>query len=211
MPSASKLVGQRFGGLYVVRRILEPPALWECLCDCGATCYVLSSRLTSGNTSSCGCRKRAALGERTKTHGLSNGGPRGYVSRAYGIWQAMRDRCTNSHRSDYKYYGGKGIAVCQRWNSFENFFADMGEPPLGLTLDRIDSSKGYEASNCRWATRKTQVDNSSRIVPVSVDGVEKSISDWLRVYNVTKGWYYYQRKKGRSHEEILKALSQQIT
>lgn len=81
--------------------------------------------------------------------------------RAFSSWSNMKSRCNNPNVPCYSYYGGKGIKVCNRWNSFESFLEDMGERPEGMTLDRIDSNKDYEPTNCRWATRLTQSQNRS--------------------------------------------------
>lgn len=71
----------------------------------------------------------------------------------------MHERCRLPSHPAYKNYGGRGVAVCDRWRSFPAFLADMGERPEGLTIDRIDVNKGYEPSNCRWATRTQQIAN----------------------------------------------------
>lgn len=87
-----------------------------------------------------------------KTHGM-------FGTKTYTSWAEMHRRCSNPRSVGYAYYGGRGIAVCDRWRSFEAFLQDMGERPEGLTLDRIDNAKGYEPGNCRWATSVQQANN----------------------------------------------------
>lgn len=116
-----------------------------CLCECGERTTALLAHLRSGATTSCGCNAR--------THGHTRGGR----SPTYICWMAMRARCANPKDPGFGYYGGRGITVCDRWRgSFENFLADMGERPEGLTLDRVDNSGNYEPGNCRWATWSEQ-------------------------------------------------------
>ena len=154
--------GQRYGKLTVVsfqgtspRRI----SMWLCLCDCGAEKLVRGDSLATGNTTSCGCYQQEKLLEANTKHGQSS---REGSTSAYQIWQQMRDRCSNTGNKRYSSYGGRGITVCERWASFENFFADMGEKPDGLSLDREDNSKGYSPDNCRWATLEQQSNNTRR-------------------------------------------------
>jgi hypothetical protein len=90
----------------------------------------------------------------------------------------MRKRCNNERSPDYPLYGGRGISVCERWDSFENFYADMGERPLGMTLDRIDSNKNYSPDNCRWATVLQQARNKRNVRMITFKGVTKSIHDF---------------------------------
>lgn len=83
-------------------------------------------------------------------------------SKEHHIWREMRQRCNNRKAKDYRYYGGQGVTVCERWSKFENFYADMGPKPEGLTLDRINPFGNYEPSNCRWASRMVQAQNTRK-------------------------------------------------
>jgi hypothetical protein len=109
----------------------------------------------------------------------------------------MQQRCDNPKNEKYADYGGRGIAMCERWRSFENFLADMGERPAGTSLDRIDNDRGYEPSNCRWATRKEQVGNQRRSNRVTYRGKEyclQHLSDQLGInpmtllHRIKRGW-----------------------
>ena len=120
-------------------------ARYSCKCSCGTVKTVRGSSLRSGIVKSCGCLSRFK-----PTHGMT-GTP------TYGSWKAMRARCLLPNNNRYKYYGGRGIVVCERWlNSFENFLSDMGERPTGMTIDRIDTDGNYEPSNCKWSTYSEQ-------------------------------------------------------
>jgi hypothetical protein len=117
----------------------------------------------------------------------------------------MRDRCKNKNRKDYHRYGGRGIKVCKRWDSsFKNFLTDMGEPPTGYTLDRINNDGDYTPSNCKWATRKEQVYNSSRVRLINVDGVVLSLTEWLARYSTNKSTFYRRVKQGFSVTNAIK-------
>lgn len=148
------LTNRRFGLLTVLKLIgrKHGGALWLCKCDCGSIAKCRSDRLKSGANKSCGCLSKKMLGLRLN-HGHS---PRNKCSPTYISWSCMIQRCTNPNYKQYKDYGGRGVLICQRWFTFKNFLADMGERPRKLTLERINNEKGYELPNCKWATRSEQ-------------------------------------------------------
>lgn len=108
------------------------------------------------------------------THGHTTGG----FSPEYHSWSGMIQRCTNSKRKSWEHYGGRGVTVCTRWMSFENFLADMGARPTGLTLERRDNDGNYEPENCRWATSNEQARNSSQTVMVEIAGETHPLVEW---------------------------------
>lgn len=151
------ITGLRFGRLVAVRpteRRQSRCVVWEFKCDCGKTCFKGVNNVRSGNSVGCGCVRRFVAGMAQRTHGQGH-------SKAWHIWAQMKQRCTNPGNRCYKWYGARGITICKRWlNSFENFWKDMGDPPAGLSLDRIDNDGPYSPDNCRWATAKQQYANS---------------------------------------------------
>jgi hypothetical protein len=167
------LTGKRFGLLVVLRRSDVPAhnMKWDCLCDCGNEKAIIGAELKAGKTKSCGCRKGF------RSHGDAH---HGRVSPVYQSWRSMRARCLSPTHKNYKHYGGRGITICERWESYENFRLDMGPKPPGTSLDRINNDGNYEPSNCRWATQDVQVANSRVPRFIEYNGQTKSMSDWAR-------------------------------
>jgi hypothetical protein len=176
------LTGQRFGRLFVVefhgRR--NRRSIWLCRCDCGALRHVEGLNLKAGNSRSCGCLK-TEQSKNAARHGHCRTNRR---TDEYKAWAQMlaRVRATTGRR--FLDYAGRGIGVCERWLSFENFLADMGyRPSPKHSLDRINNDGDYEPSNCRWATASQQVANRRRPDRVVAD---RLVAQGLRMQRQTK-------------------------
>lgn len=157
-------IGERFGRLVIASLNTrscksDPKKLeWKCKCDCGNEIFVRGTAMRSGKTKSCGCLARDLKQQSTK-YKTSLNSTSGRL-RSYRSWSSMKDRCQNPDNHAFKDYGARGITVCKSWSeNFDNFFADMGERPEGLTLGRIDNDKGYAPDNCRWETWRQQLNN----------------------------------------------------
>ena len=116
-------------------------------------------------------------------HGAAS---RGRKTRTYNIWVTMRQRCLNPKDLTYKYYGGRSITVCPEWDSFEQFLADMGEAPMGKTLDRRNNELSYSKRNCRWVTPREQAQNTRKTRNVTFRGATRCISEWARITGIPR-------------------------
>lgn len=163
MSTIQTVPGSKYGRLTVVRGFVKNPGrngqtYWVCRCDCGNEVEVRARSVRTGHTSSCSCLNREIVGARHRKHGM-------YSTPIYLAWQTMIQRCENPKNPHYVRYGARGIRVCERWRTWENFYADMGERPTPHhSVDRIDNEKGYQPDNCRWATRREQMLNTRRSI-----------------------------------------------
>lgn len=172
-------------------------AMWDCKCECGSRAVIRGSSLTTGNSTSCGCYRDERLGASQRTHGMAETKP-------WYVWSHMLQRCQSPTNPAYRHYGGRGITVCERWQTFENFYTDMGDPPDGMSIDRIDVNGNYEPSNCRWATPTEQSNNRRSNTYLTAFGKSQTIAQWSRETGIKQPTICVRLARGASHEEALK-------
>lgn len=189
MPKSSYTVtpGQRFGRLVVQGRSVDNRH-WRCLCDCGKQTDVLGYSLNKGRTHSCGCYRREYVTNSNTTHGKTK-------SPTYRSWTAMWARCANPARKAWAEYGMRGIKVCDEWKSFDRFLKDMGERPVGYSLERKDNAAGYFPGNCYWADRTTQAWNRRSTVWLEYGNRRMPRSAWARELGISDGVLTRRLKK----------------
>ena len=192
------ITNQRFGNLTALKYVgsnKDKKAMWECKCDCGNTYVTTGKSLRLNLTTSCGCMKiqRAIqLGKKNKTHGKTK-------TRLYNIWHGMKKRCRTESDTNFKYYGGKGISVCDEWvNSFESFedWSIKNGYSENLTLDRINPEGNYEPDNCRWADWVTQGNNRSNNVFIMFEGEEMTKAEAARKIGISSQLLQYRYDRG---------------
>lgn len=190
------LTGQQFGRWTVLTRGPNQGRhiCWLCQCVCGIQRIVSSTNLVQARSTSCGCLHR----EIVTTHDASD-------SLEYQSWVAMKSRCYVKSNVGYRYYGGRGITVCNRWvSSFENFLSDMGTRPSPQhSLDRIDPDGHYSPSNCRWALRTTQDNNRRSNRFVTYNGRTQTVAQWSQELHIPKGSLTYRLNAGWSIEDAF--------
>ncbi len=199
MARKKDMTGQRCGRLIVLSesgRDSVGNVLWLCQCDCGKQTITSGDKLRSGNTTSCGCYMMERRQVMHITHGKCH-------TRIYRIWQNMLQRCQNEKAAKWNIYGGRGITVCDSWKIFQNFYDDMGDPPDGTTLDRIDSNGNYCKENCRWATNDVQSRNRSANRILKFGDKEQVVTDWGKELNIDPNTLCTRLDRGWSIERAL--------
>ncbi len=192
------LTGQQFGRLTAIARL--PPhgkntaLMWACQCECGGSIVVRGTDLTNGHTMSCGCYRK-----------LTKNVPNGQL-RLHRIWANMKQRCGNPKSKDYRYYGERGIRVCDAWSDFETFFywAMANGYKEGLTIERKDNDGDYCPENCIWITAARQQSNTSKSRRYRLYGKEFTLTELCRLYGQPRSTVESRLQRGVPIQEALK-------
>lgn len=196
------LTGQTFGRLTVLSMTMVKTARRNvahciCSCECGGIITTLPHSLKSMATKSCGCLLSEVSASRQTTHNQSN-------TPTWSVWCAMRRRCDNPRNKSYGLYGGRGITVCERWQDFSNFLADMGERPSRLhSIERQNTNGNYEPGNCVWATKAQQSRNTRRNVVLTHNGKTMVLQDWADFLGVHRCTLERRLRKGWPIHKVL--------
>jgi hypothetical protein len=200
------LTGRVFGRLTVVEFFQgsEPGRRrWICRCSCGNDHVVLAGKLKSGEVSSCGCFRREVQ-SRPKPHLITHGASK---TPLYSLHHSLLLRCRCPTASNYKYYGARGIKVCERWqgpSGFLNFLSDMGPRPSAMhSVERKDTDGHYTPENCHWATSEEQAQNKRNTIRVVFGGEEMSLRKASRLAGIKYSTVLERRKRGWTTERAL--------
>ena len=204
------LTNQRFGRLTAICLHHNEGGRWHwmCRCDCKTELVVGANALLMGNTKSCGCLKIETSGDTRRTHGQSDGP-------LYDTWLNMKSRCFNPKNNHFHLYGKRGITICRGWMNFGNFFRDMGNPPNGMSIDRINNDGNYSCGdcvecmandwpmNCRWATKEEQANNNRANVILEFNNKSQTISQWAQEIGISYSALSSRILRGWTIEESL--------
>lgn len=168
------LTGERFGRLLVLQRDgcnKHGQVKWYCECECGTRKHILGICLSRGETQSCGCLHRELVAQINLRHGMTK-------TPIYAIWHSMMQRCYDKNSQAFNRYGGRGINVCDKWQTFEGFYEDMGNKPDNLSMERKDVNGDYSPENVVWADAKTQANNRRSNVMLEHNGKRQTMQQW---------------------------------
>ena len=182
------LTGKTFGLLTVVNEVKtdNKNIAWMCKCKCGNKKTILGSNLTGGRSKSCGCLQKENASKASKTHG-------GTKTRLYNLYKGMKQRCTNLNSPAYKYYGGRGIVICDEWlNDFQKFkdWCLNNQYSDEKSIDRIDPNGNYCPENCRWVSFEKQQNNKLNSAFISINDQKKTVAEWAKENGINKQTLY---------------------
>lgn len=203
---AKEMVGNRFGRLVVLRREgigRDGRTAWRCKCDCGEEHVTSGKSLRTNHTRSCGCARREKSSEFMRRLHTTHGGT---YSHEFRVWTGIKTRCLNRNDRGFKSYGGRGIEVCERWQtSFEAFLADVGRRPTPEHfIERKDNEGHYEPGNVTWATRSEQANNRRSSRWLEFQGRRQTVMQWAREIGLKHSTLTMRFERGWS---VVRALS----
>jgi len=202
------LTGKRFGHLVVISREknIGKCTTWLCLCDCGKKTIVRTNFITHGKTKSCGCLIKESNSRRAKY-----GKPRNEM-RVYRIWKGIKRRCFKPKSKGFINYGGRGIAICDDWMSFENFYqwAVNNGYSDNLTIERIDVNGNYEPKNCKWITMSMQGRNKRNNKTITFNGITKTYVEWEEYLGFPLQTITKRKYKGWDDIKILTTIQKKV-
>lgn len=202
---ANKEIGKKYNHWTVLKKVESNKygqLKWLCMCDCGKIKEQYLSHLKNGHSRSCGCCRTELLQNKNPRYGMSN-------LKIYNVWSSMKARCYSKTRIEYKYYGGRGIKICDEWldreNGFMNFYnwAIKNGYQEGLSIDRIDVNGNYEPSNCRWVAQKVQANNTRRNVYITYNEETHTLKEWSDLLNLNYKMVFNRYRKGFSLQEVF--------
>lgn len=202
------LTGEKFGRLTVIKEmgVKNEKVIWLCKCECGEYTTVPTGGLKIGDHKSCGCLNRELSLLRSRKHGMTSSGKR---HRLYTIYHDMKDRCFNKNSKIYKYYGGRGITVCEQWlnslDDFKNWALENGYDD-SLEIDRINNDGNYEPLNCRWVTRSQNCLNKGNNRLITINGITRPITLWANLSGVSRSAIEGRIKRGWDNKDLLKPV-----
>ena len=207
LPRVQDIIGNRYNRWIVIAfsHTHNKASYWICRCDCGTIRTHQRSALVSMSTGSCGCLRGELLAGRSTTHGMSH-------TTEYNSWRGLKQRCQNPNFSKFSIYGGRGITVCERWQRFENFFADMGyKPKPDYTIERIDNDGNYEPDNCCWIPPAEQAVNRRNNHLVSIDGRTLTLAEWRRHFGIKRSTFDHRLRRDWSIKDALTTPAKKYT
>lgn len=197
--SRKDISGLKFSRLTAIRESHRNNSgnwIWIFRCDCGTEKEFSKGLVCSGHTRSCGCLARELTIQRNFKNGLTH-------LESSRAWYKIKERCLNPEHSEFHNYGARGISICERWMSLENFHEDIGRFwEKGLSLDRIDNDKGYEPGNCRWTTDEVQSNNRRNNRWETAFGMTKTWAQWSNYFGVHRNYVNAKMRGGWTIEEV---------